>query len=273
MAMKSTVLITGASKGIGYDLAERLLKDGYTVYCAARTMTSLEPLERLGGIPLRLDCEDRQSIDACVDRIAEDGGVDVLVNNAGYGLYGAIETTPLESGRAQMEVNFFAPVYLAQRLLPQMRERGGGRIINISSVAGRIYSPLSGWYCASKFALEGISDCMRLELEPFGIHVVLIEPGPIRTAWSDGAKNSLLENTEGTAYEAFGRQSLRLLRSATEGRMASDTRVVTKNILKAIQKKKPKARYLCGKAAYLSVVSRAFLGSTLFEKAMKGQLK
>jgi len=268
--MQKAALVTGAAGGIGLLTARRLLKDGYTVWCVDR-----DPLPAgLGGIPVQLDLNDGTGIAALAERIvAETGGVDVIVNNAGYGQYGPIEVVPMEAGRRQMEVNFFTPVRLVQLLAPSMRERGGGRIINISSVAGKVYSPLSGWYCASKFALEGISDCLRIELKPFNIRVSIIEPSPIRTAWSEGAKKSLLEASQGTAYEDFAQKAYGLLQGATDGKAASGADAVVKAIMKAIHAKNPKPRYLAGKIARLSVVSKAMLGDRLFDMAMNSQLK
>jgi NAD(P)-dependent dehydrogenase (short-subunit alcohol dehydrogenase family) len=154
-----------------------------------------------------------------------------------------------------------------------MRARGGGRIVNVSSVAGRVYSPLSGWYCGSKFALEGITDCMRIELRPFNIGVSLIEPSPIRTAWSQGAKESLLAACKGTDYEAFGEKAYKLLAGATDGGAASGPETVVKAIMRAINDKNPKPRYLAGKIARLSVVSKNMMGDRLFDVAMNSQLK
>jgi len=268
--MAKTALVTGAAAGIGLLTAQRLIADGYTVWCVDRSPCP----EDLGGIAVQLDLNDTAGIDALAQRIiSETGGVDVIVNNAGYGQYGPIETVPMETGRRQMEVNFFAPVRLIQLLAPSMRARGGGRIVNISSVAGKVYSPLSGWYCASKFALEGITDCLRIELKPFNIGVSLVEPSPIKTAWSEGAKQSLLEASEGTAYEDFAQKAYGLLKGATDGKAASGANAVVKCIMKAIHAKNPKPRYLAGKIARLSVVSKAMLGDRLFDMAMNSQLK
>ncbi|MCL2107114.1 MAG: oxidoreductase [Oscillospiraceae bacterium] len=272
--MRKAALVTGASRGIGLAVAERLLSDGYIVYCAARSVDQMGGLAEKGGVVLPLDCGDEASVTALAERIIqENGGVDVIINNAGYGQYGAIEAVPMAVGRAQMEVNFFAPVRLIQLLAPAMRERGGGRIVNISSVAGRVYSPLSGWYCASKFALEGISDCLRIELRPFGIQLSLVEPSPIKTEWSEGAKKSLLEYCAGTAYEEFAQKSYRLLKGATDGRAASGVDAVVKSVMKAVNAKNPKPRYYSGKIARLSVVSKTMLGDRLFDLAMNSQLK
>jgi len=268
--MAKAALVTGAAAGIGLLTAQRLIADGYTVWCVDRSPCP----EDLNGIKVQLDLNDAAGIDALAGRIIDEtGGVDVIVNNAGYGQYGPIETVPMETGRRQMEVNFFAPVRLIQLLAPSMRARGGGRIVNISSVAGKVYSPLSGWYCASKFALEGITDCLRIELRPFNIAVSLVEPSPIKTAWSEGAKASLLEASEGTAYEEFGRKAYGLLAGATGGGAASGAEVVVKCIMKAIHAKTPKPRYLAGKIAGVSVVSKAMLGDRLFDVAMNSQLK
>jgi len=271
--MPKIAVVTGASKGIGFVTAERLLEDGYIVYCAARSIDLMKSLADKGGIVLPLDCNDETSVDALAARIIADGGADVIVNNAGYGQYGPVETVPMAVGRAQMEVNFFAPVRLIQLLVPSMRARGGGRIVNVSSVAGKVYSPLSGWYCASKFALEGLTDCLRIELKPFGIGVSLVEPSPIKTDWSEGAKSSLLAATEGTAYEAFGEKAHRLLAGATSGGAASGAEAVVKQIMKAINAQSPKPRYLAGKIARLSVVSKSMMGDRLFDIAMNSQLK
>ena len=270
---RKVALVTGASRGIGLAVAQRLLADGYTVYCAARSVDKMKGLAEKGGVVLPLDCNDDASVTALAQRVIADGGVDVIVNNAGYGQYGPIETVSMAVGREQMEVNFFAPVRLIQLLAPSMRARGGGRIVNVSSVAGKVYSPLSGWYCASKFALEGITDCMRIELKPFNIKVSLIEPSPIKTEWSEGAKKTLLDACAGTVYEEFGQKAYRLLAGATGGKAASGVDAVVKNIMKAISDGNPKPRYLAGKIARLSVVSKAMMGDRLFDMAMNGQLK
>ena len=271
--MSKSILITGASKGFGYLLAEKMLDAGNKVFCAARSLDQMQALKEKGGHIIYLDANDPKSVEECARTVLEKGGVDVLVNNAGFGLYGPDETVPQAAAREQMEVNLFAPARLTQLLLPKMRQRGSGRIINISSVAGRVYSPMSAWYCASKFSLEGLSDCLRVELKPFNIKVVLIEPGPAKTDWSAGAKASLLKYSEATDYQNFGEKSLKLLASATDGAMSSDPSQVVATIIKAINAKNPKPRYLCGKMSRLSLVSKTLLGNRLFDKAMLSQLK
>jgi len=202
--MSKVALVTGAAAGIGFATSKRLIDDGYTVWGVDRAPVP----EELKCIPVQLDLCDDAALAALAERVVEEtGGVDVIINNAGYGLYGPVETVTMKAGRHQMEVNFFAPARLVQLLAPSMRARGGGRIVNVSSVAGKVYSPLSGWYCASKFALEGMTDCLRIEMKPFNIGVSLIEPSPIKTAWSQGAKDSLLAACKGTAYEEFGEKA------------------------------------------------------------------
>ncbi|MCU1652217.1 MAG: Estradiol 17-beta-dehydrogenase, partial [Pseudonocardia sp.] len=181
-----TVLVTGASSGIGKETAKTLLADGYAVYVAARRVDRMSELEQLGATALAMDITNDEDIVAAVKRItAERGGIDVLINNAGFGMYGAMEDTTLDDARYQFEVNLFGLARLTQLALPYMRDRGAGKIVNISSVGGKIYTPLGAWYHATKHALEGWSDSLRLELKPLGIDVIVIEPGIIRTEFGD----------------------------------------------------------------------------------------
>jgi short-subunit dehydrogenase len=173
-----TVLVTGASSGIGKETAKTLLADGYAVYVAARRVDRMSELEQLGATALAMDITNDEDIVAAVKRItAERDGIDVLINNAGFGMYGAMEDTTLDDARYQFEVNLFGLARLTQLALPYMRDRGAGKIVNISSVGGKIYTPLGAWYHATKHALEGWSDSLRLELKPLGIDVIVIEPG------------------------------------------------------------------------------------------------
>ena len=176
----TTVLITGASSGIGKETAKQLLTKGYTVYAAARRLEKMDDLKEIGCIPLKMDITKEDDIRAVVERICEErGGVDILINNAGFGTQGSIEETSLDDARYQFDVNLFGLARLTQLVLPYMRENRFGKIINISSVGGKIYVPLGGWYHATKHALEGWSDCLRTEVQRFGIDVVIVEPGAI----------------------------------------------------------------------------------------------
>lgn len=266
-------LITGASSGIGLALAKTLIEKGNIVYCAARRLERMANLKIIGGHIISLDLNDDKSIVNCVNKIiSEQGGIDVLVNNAGYGLYGPVECTPMDEGRQEMEVNFFAIARLCQLILPYMREKKDGRIINISSIAGRIYSPMSAWYVASKYALEGFTDCLRLEASTFNIKVILIEPSPIKTNWSDGAKQTLETYSMKTPYQDFGMKSLTLLKSVLDGNMISEPQEAVNVIIKAIYAESPKTRYLCGKLAKISIIARSFMCDKLFDYVIKKQM-
>jgi len=185
---KPTALVTGASSGIGKAIAKRLIEDGYHVYVAARSIDRMQDLASLGAVPLRMDISNEDEITAAVRTITgQSGGVDVLVNNAGFGLYGPVEEITIDEARYQFEVNLFGAARLTQLLLPAMRARRSGTIVNITSMGGKIYTVLGAWYHATKHALEGWSDSLRLELEPFGIRVVVVEPGQIETGFGETA--------------------------------------------------------------------------------------
>src|SRR5665213_2149263 len=175
-----TALVTGASAGIGEAIARQLMADGYRVFAGARRVDRMQALGTAGARLLALDVTDDGSLKAAVAAIAAEGnGLAVLVNNAGYGSYGSLEEVPIEEGRRQFEVNVFGLARLTQLVLPLMRTAGRGAIINVSSIGGKIYEPYGSWYHATKFAVEGLSDSLRLELAPFGIRVIIIEPGGI----------------------------------------------------------------------------------------------
>ena len=209
-----TALVTGASSGIGEATARKLQSLGFTVYGAARRTDRLNSLAAEGVRALAMDVTDDASMQAGIDRvIAETGRLDVLVNNAGYGSYGALEDVGIDEGRRQFEVNVFGAMRLAQLALPHMRTQGSGTIVNITSMGGKIYTPLGGWYHGTKFALEALSDCLRLEVKPFGIDVVIIEPGGIATEWG-GIAADLVEETSGNgAYASQAGAVAKSLRS------------------------------------------------------------
>src|SRR5215207_11623280 len=180
----AVALITGASSGIGEATAVELLRRGFTVYGAARRVDRMAALADRGVHVIEMDVTDDASMTSGVERvIREQGRIDVLVNNAGYGSYGALEDVPLDEARRQFEVNVFGLARLTQLVLPHMRAQRDGYIVNISSMGGKIWEPLGSWYHASKFAVEGLSDSLRVEVAEFGIKVVIIEPGTIRSEW------------------------------------------------------------------------------------------
>ena len=236
-------LVTGASSGIGEQTARLLHADGFTVYAVARRTGPMENLSALGVRAFSMDVTDDASVTAGVEKIlAATGRIDVLVNNAGYGSYGAVEDVPLSEARRQFEVNLFGLARLIQLVVPHMRAQGSGRIINVSSIGGKIYEPLGGWYHAAKFAVEGLSDSLRIELRPFGIDVVIIEPGPILTEWNAIARRNMLENSGETAYASQARSVARRLESADNPRTASAPDVVARKIVTAATTRNPRAR-------------------------------
>ena len=196
-----TALVTGASSGIGLETVKALLAAGYTVYAGARRMDLMQPLADAGAHLLSLDLTDDTSISTGVEALLRDAGrIDVLINSAGYGTYGALEDVALEEGRRQIDVNVFGMARLIQLLLPTMRAQGSGRIVNISSIGGMFGGPFGGWYHASKFAVEGLSDSLRMELRSHNIDVVLIQPGTIRTEGNRISRASLMKYSGGGAY-------------------------------------------------------------------------
>lgn len=272
--MKKTVLITGASSGIGKATTEKLLDDGYTVYASARSTDKLKYLKARGAEILELDVTQDESMKSGVDRIkSECGRLDILINNAGYGSYGALEDVPMEEARHQFEVNVFGLGRLTQLVLPQMREQSFGKIVNITSVGGKIYEPLGSWYHASKFAVEGLSDCLRLELQPFGIDVIIVEPGPIRTEWGSIAIEKLMRMSGHTAYGKAAQTGAKLLALSNDEKVASEPEVIANTISKALKVKQPKARYAAGTGAKFLVTFRKFASDALMDRFMQFMIK
>jgi len=269
--MDKVALVTGASSGIGEAAAKDLRLRGFTVYAAARRIERLAALETLGIRPLQMDVTDDSSITQGVQRIiAESGSVDILVNNAGYGSYGSVEDVALDEARNQFEVNLFGLARLTQVVLPYMRKNSSGRIINISSMGGKMYEPMGAWYHATKFALEGLSDCLRLELKPFNIHVVIIEPGAIRTEWSGIAADGLEATSGSGAYREQARRVSAVLRTTgADPRHATAPEVVGSLIGKASTVRRPKARYVVGYGARPLITLRWLLSDKLFDWLMR----
>ena len=258
--MKKVILVTGASSGIGFDAAVALAKQGHRVYAAARRVERMEPLKAFGVVPLRMDVTDEASMEAGVRTVLEaEGRIDALVNNAGYGYFGAIENVPLEEARRQLEVNVFGLARLCQLVLPSMRAQGSGRIVNISSVAGKVVMYFGGWYHVSKYSVEALSDALRMELKPFGIDVSMIEPGGIKTNWGIIAADHLAESSKDTPYEAEGLRESETMRKAYSMRLLSNPSVVTRAISKAVNSRRPRARYRVGFGAHTLVFLHTIL--------------
>jgi NAD(P)-dependent dehydrogenase (short-subunit alcohol dehydrogenase family) len=253
-------LVTGGSSGIGERTALRLREAGFTTYAVARRVDRMASLADAGVTTFGMDVTDDASMTGGIDRIiGEHGRIDVLVNNAGYGSYGAVENVPIDEARRQFEVNVFGLARLTQLVTPGMRVRGDGRIINVSSVGGKFYEPLGAWYHATKFAVEGFSDSLRLELAPYGIRVVIVEPGPIRTEWNTIARDGLVENSAGTAYEEQAEAVRARMESGDGPMLSSGPDVVGRKIVKAATARRPRTRYPVGRGAGSVVRARRLL--------------
>lgn len=243
---KKVALITGASSGIGRSTAEMFLKKDYKVYGAARTESDLKYLsEYENGDYILMDITQAAMRKKCVDQIlAQEDKIDILINNAGYGSFGAVEEVPIEEVKKQFEVNLFGLSELTKLVIPKMRENEYGKIINISSIAGKVWTPLGGWYHASKFALEGLSDCLRHELKQFNIDVILIEPGAVKSNWAEITAKNLLKISGNGPYQNQAEKSAEKYKEMyKDGGIAVDAKKVAAAIIKAAEKRKPKARY------------------------------
>ena len=268
-----TALVTGASSGIGEETARRLQGLGYTVYGAARRTDRLEKLAAEGVRPLAMDVTDDASMTAGIARIIEEAGrIDVLVNNAGYGSYGAIEDVPIDEARRQFEVNLFGLGRLVQLVTPHMRGQKSGTIINISSMGGRLTTPLGGWYHATKYAVEALSDALRMELKPFGIDVVLVEPGGIRTEWAGIAADHLAETAEGSAYSDQIRAVAGSMRNESVQRRQSPPAVIANAVEKIVTARKPRTRYAVGFMAKPLITARRVLPDRAFDRVISAAL-
>ncbi len=263
-------LITGASSGMGEATARKLHAQGYTVYAAARRVERMQALETLGVQVLAMDVTDEASMQSGIQTIiARSGRIDVLVNNAGYGAYGAVEDVPLAEARAQFEVNVFGAVRLTQLVLPHMREQRSGTIINITSMGGKIHTPLGAWYHGTKFALEAISDCLRMEVQPFGIDVVVIEPGGIKTEWADIAADKLRAVSGSGPYADQARPMIESMTGEASRKRQSPPELIANTIAQALQARKPRTRYAVGFGAKPMIFLRRWLSDRAFDGFMR----
>ncbi|MFI6792650.1 oxidoreductase [Nonomuraea sp. NPDC050383] len=273
--MEKVVLVTGASAGIGKATALELIRAGHIVYGAARRVPRMDDIRDAGGHALALDVRRPEDLERAVAAVVEEQGrIDVLVNNAGTVLHGAAEDIPIDRARDQFEVNVFAPARLTQLVLPYMREQGSGTIVNVSSIGGEIALPLGCWYYASKHALEAYSDSLRMEVEPFGIDVVIIQPGIIKTEFEDRTAQDLREISGATAYgqmaEAMARRAETQLGENTQG---SDPGLVATTIRQAVDAGKPETRYPVGWTADQLLELNRTLPDREFDKLMMNATK
>ncbi|WPV67064.1 oxidoreductase [Chitinophaga sp. LS1] len=271
--MKKTVLITGASAGIGKATAILLAQNGYNVYGAARRMEKMQDLVAYGIKPIALDVTQEESIqDGIIRILKEAGSIDILVNNAGFGLEGAIEDVAIDDARYQLEVNVFGAMRLAQLVLPKMRENKYGKIINISSVGGKIAFPLGGWYHASKFALEALSDSMRTEVREFGIDVIVVEPGATKSEWGTIATDNLMKTSGHTAYKDLAAKTHKVFTQLSNG--IAEPIVIAKLVKKGIEAKNPKTRYAGTEMnARVLLILRKILSDKLMDRLIMSQIK
>jgi NAD(P)-dependent dehydrogenase (short-subunit alcohol dehydrogenase family) len=265
---KKVALVTGASSGIGEETARALLAAGYVVYAAARRLDRMDALGNAGARLMGLDLTDDSSIIAAANRVRDEAArFDVLVNNAGYGSYGAVEDVPMDEARRQFEVNLFGAARLTQLLLPMMRAQKSGKIVNVSSMGGKFGEPFGAWYHATKFALEGFSDSLRMELIPFGIDVIVIEPGGIKTEWGGIAADTLLASSGQSAFGPYARRHARLFNEAGD-RIASPPSVIAKAIKRAVTVRRPRTRYAVGGGARPLLCIKSLLSDRMFDRLL-----
>lgn len=274
--MSKTVIVTGCSSGIGRATAKRLAQAGWTVYATARRTASIEDLESDGCKTLALDVTDEASMEAAVGAVEKaEGGVDALVNNAGIQEIGAIETVPMDRVRALFETNVFGAARLTQLVLPGMRSRGSGRIVTIGSMNGRFTWPGTGYYCATKHALEAISDALRHEVRPFGIDAVLIEPGFVKTPLGETAAHRRTEADDGpyASYNAAVADVASSYTTGALGTLACTPEAVAKTVEKALAADgRPRARYRVAPSAGLFMTTRKVLPDAAFDALLRSQM-
>jgi NAD(P)-dependent dehydrogenase (short-subunit alcohol dehydrogenase family) len=274
------VLITGCSSGIGRATAERLNASGWQVYATARRRETLSELEAAGCRTLALDVTDEASMQAAVRAVEDaEGAVGVLVNNAGYSQSGAVESVPVDAARRQFETNLFGAMRMAQLVLPGMREKGWGKVVNVSSMGGRLTFPGGGVYHAAKYALEALSDALRFEVRSFGVDVILIEPGIIRTGFGDAAVRGIEQVTDGGAGgDPYGEFNAAVAKSTAEvyekgplAKLGGGPEAVAEKIEKAITARRPRARYTVTASANVLIFQRALLSDRLWDGFLRQQ--
>lgn len=268
--MTQIILITGCSSGIGRDLASRLSSAGYTVVATARDVNTIADLP----VPLMLplDVTQPESIKNVVERtILRFGRIDVLINNAGYAVRGAVEEVPVDQAQHMFDTNLFGVMRMVQAVAPHMRRQGSGRIINISSVVGKLVTPANGTYSASKFAMEGLSDALRLELAPFGVKVVLVEPGSIKTPFHATMEKNGKEIFANSAspYQPLYCQYEKV--TADMRRREALPEAVSQVVQRAIESRRPKPRYVAGFPFSGKVV--LFLGESTWDLVVRQMFK
>jgi NAD(P)-dependent dehydrogenase (short-subunit alcohol dehydrogenase family) len=263
------VLITGCSTGIGRATAERLVDDGWNVHATARRLDSIEELGKRGCKTAELDVTDERSMQNAVAQAEKDGPIGALINNAGYSQSGAVETIPMDSVRRQFETNVFGLMRMCQLALPSMRAAGSGRIVNLSSMGGKLTFPGGGVYHATKHAVEALSDALRFEVKGFGVEVVVIEPGLIVTEFGETAAGSLDEVDEHGAYAKFNADVAKVTAEAYKGGMArfgAGPEAVAGKIAKALTARRPSTRYKVTPSATVVMGMRRVMTDRMWDR-------
>ena len=274
--MEKIALVTGSSSGIGFETSLALARNGFHTFASMRDVGKCEEIKRtiekedLSVEILELDVDKEESVDHAIKTILEKKDrIDVLVNNAGYGMWGTVEDVSIDEFKEQFETNFFSIIRLIQKVAPIMRKQGSGNIVNISSVAGRIGFPVSPAYISSKFALEGLSESLRFELMPFGINVIIIEPGVIKTNFFDSMKLSE-KSQEDSTYKEITDKVISGVKMMAE--MGTSPKEVADTIIKALKDEKPLPRYVVGNAAMMFLEAKKMKTDMEFENYLKKEL-
>jgi len=274
--MEKVALVTGSSSGIGLETSLALARDGYYTFATMRDTNNSEKIkeiidkENLNIQILKLDVNDEKTIDAVIKSILEKKErIDVLVNNAGYGMWGTVEDVSLNEFKEQFETNFFSIIRLIHKVVPIMRKQGSGTLVNVSSVAGRIGFPVSPAYISSKFALEGLSESLRFELMPFGVNVIIIEPGVIKTNFFNSMR--LAEKSQqDSVYKDITEKVISGVKMMAE--MGTNPKEVADTIIKALKEEKPLPRYVVGNDAMMFLEAKKMKTDIEFENYLKKEL-
>ena len=274
--MENVALVTGCSSGIGLETAVALAREGHFTFATMRNLKKAETLEKIvkdENLPisiLELDVDNKESMDNAIEKIIKQKGrIDTLVNNAGWGMWGTVEDVSIDEFKEQFETNFFSIVRMIQKIAPIMRKQKSGSIVNVSSVAGRIGFPVSPAYISSKFALEGLSECLRFELSPFGINVITIEPGVIKTNFFDSMKMAKRSDSN-SVYNDITSKVISGVKMMAE--MGTDPKEVANTILKSINDKNPLPRYIVGNDAMMFLEAKKMKTDIEFENYIKKEL-
>ena len=274
--MEKVALVTGSSSGIGFETSLALARNGFHTFATMRDLGKDEKIkqiiekEDLSIEILELDVDNEESVNQAIKTISEKKGrIDVLVNNAGYGMWGTVEDVSIDEFKEQFETNFFSIIRLIQKVAPIMRKQNSGNIVNISSVAGRIGFPVSPAYISSKFALEGLSESLRFELMPFGINVIIIEPGVIKTNFFDSMKMSEKSQQDST-YKEITDKVISGVKMMAE--MGTHPKEVADVVIKTLGEEKPLPRYVIGNDAMMFLEAKKMKTDIEFENYLKKEL-